>query len=290
MNPKAQRATSSSVRFSHVVQASRLRSFPIPAGGTHALSIRAAAPLSAISHQSSVLGRSAAPAFTLLEVLVASAIMGIVMFVLVSTANTSLQLWRGTTEKIAVNREGRTGMALLAWDLQNIIQPTNTALRPHINVQNISGNSATEPVLRFLTLKPTDYQQQPQDLGDVCYVEYRYTNNSLMRAFVGSADTFASLQVGEFPPVNDSDFQTLVPNVYACKFWGLQSVGSDVTYDNKGRQSLPAQSLRSIEYRIGVLDQKLMKLYKSGVQLVPKQLSESLRWYQAIQTVSPPVP
>lgn len=244
-----------------------------------------------IPHFACPISPNRSAAFTLLEVLVASAIMGIVMFVLVSTANTSLQLWRGTTEKIAIDREGRAGLALLAWDLQNIIQPTNNALRPWINTNRFNGPSASFPVLRFLTLKPSDYQTNAADLGDVCYVEYRFTNRSLMRAFIGSSNTFASLRAGNLPTPTEADFQVLIPNVWTCKFWGTDSRDTNITYANDGRQSTNAQTLRSIEYRLGILDQKFMKLYtgQGGENLALAQQTNGIRWYQAIQPVPPPV-
>jgi hypothetical protein len=216
--------------------------------------------------------------------------MGIVMFVLVSTANTSLQLWRGTSEKMAKDREGRSGLALLAWDLQNIVQPTNLTLRPWINTNNIGGNATAQPVLRFLTLKPTDYQTDPAtDLGDVCYVEYRFTNNSLARAFVSSSNTFSNLLTGSLPPSPpDSQFETLIPNVWSFKFWGLESTNTNVAYNSStGQQTSTNQTLRSIEYRLGLLDQKHMRLHRQNNLPAPVRDS-SLRWYQAIQPISPP--
>jgi hypothetical protein len=217
--------------------------------------------------------------------------MGIVMFVLVSTANTSLQLWRGTSEKMAVDREGRSGLALLAWDLQNIVQPTNLALRPWINTNIFNSGTANAPVLRFLTLKPADYQDPATDFGDVCYVEYRFTNYSLIRAFVGSRDTFTSLQGGSFPNPAQNRFETLATNIWICKFWGLQDSAAMVGYNaGSGQQSVTNQNLRSVEYRLGILDQKFMKLYRNNSALAAAQETNGIRWYQGIQPVPPPVP
>ncbi len=240
------------------------------------------------------LYRKAPSAFTLLEILVASAIMGIVIFVLVSTANTSMRLWRGTSEKMAVDREGRSGMALLAWDLQNILQPTNLAIRPWINTNIITNGSGSFPMLRFLTLKPIDYQTGTNDQGDICYVEYRLTNHTLERAFVSSSLTFAAITNSppRFPTPSASDFEVLVPNVWRFKIWGLQAGNSHVGYSpSTGQQILPADILRSVEYRIGVLDQKYMRLHRESPASLPANLRDSsLRWYQAIQHISAPIP
>jgi hypothetical protein len=229
-------------------------------------------------------------AFSILEVLVASAIMGIVMFVLVSTANTTLQLWRVSSEKIAVDREGRSGLALLAWDLQNIVQPTNLALRPWIYTNIVVNGSAPIPILSFLTRKPADYQHPSDDLGDVCYVEYRYTNYSITRAFVGSSNTFSAIRSGAFPTNFATNFETLATNVWRIKLWGLPSTNANIAYGSTGQQSAAGESLRAIEYRLGILDGKYMKLYSApnGDKLAAAQNFQSLRWYQGIQPVSPP--
>ena len=235
-------------------------------------------PLPATRHS-----RSAA--FTLLEVLVASAIMGIVMFVLVSTANTSLQLWRGTSEKIAVDREGRSGMALLAWDLQNILQPANNSLRPKLDT---NGNAATP--LRFLTLKPADYQGLNSGFGDVCYVEYRFESNALKRGFLSSNATWSHLSAGNMPPTTSipaNQFETLMTNMMQFRVWGYESDGVSITYSG-GDQTSFNQILRSIEYRAEVVDQKFMKLYRSSPALAEAQRYQSRKYYQAIQPVPPP--
>jgi prepilin-type N-terminal cleavage/methylation domain-containing protein len=297
MNPKAQHAASSSARFSHVAQASRLRSWPNPAGGTPALP--SSAPLSSISYRSPVescafysirllSSERRAAAFTLLEVLVASAIMGIVMFVLVSTANTSMQLWRNSSEKIAVDREGRTGLSILAWDLQNLIQPQNTNLRPKLQT-----NGNADIPLRFLTLKPSDYQNTNTDFGDVCFVEYRYSNYAILRRFVGSAATFASLRNGELPTnnVQASEFQVLATNVWQFRVWGHQSTSQLVEYNDSGDQrNYTNQLLRSIEYRVEAYDSKYMQMYRDNPQLAQAQGYKSRKYFQAIQPVPPPNP
>ncbi len=229
-----------------------------------------------------------AAAFTLLEVLVASAIMGIVMFVLVSTANTSMQLWRNSSEKIAVDREGRTGLSILAWDLQNLIQPQNTNLRPKLQT-----NGNADIPLRFLTLKPSDYQNTNTDFGDVCFVEYRYSNYAILRRFVGSAATFASLRNGELPTnnVQASEFQVLATNVWQFRVWGHQSTSQLVEYNDSGDQrNYTNQLLRSIEYRVEAYDSKYMQMYRDNPQLAQAQGYKSRKYFQAIQPVPPPNP
>jgi hypothetical protein len=209
------------------------------------------------------------------------------MFVLVSTANTSLQLWRGTSEKMAVDREGRSGMSLLAWDLQNIVQPANITLRPQIQTTTANNPPPAVP-LRFLTRKPRDYQNTNSDLSDICFVEYRFENNSIRRGFVGSNATLAAItnSVPRFP--TPLSYEVLATNLYQFRAWGYQSNSLPVTYSPQGIQTDPNQVLRSIEYRMEVVDQKFMKMYRTNSQLATAQGYKSRKFFQAIEEVSPP--
>lgn len=154
----------------------------------------------------------AAGGFTLIELLVSSAILGIVMFILLSTLTTSLSLWRTTEANISSDREGRSANLLLAQDLANAIMPTNPALWPQV----------TPNSLRFLTVRSPEYQGGTNGMGDLCFVEYRVgqdttssTTNfvALTRNFVGSAATYAALKNGSFPAVDPTRAQLLAANV-----------------------------------------------------------------------------
>jgi len=272
--------------------------------------------------------------------------MGIVMFVLVSTANTSLQLWRGTSEKIAVDREGRMGLHLLAYDLDHIVIPswplprtitiTNTApelsmfsttersnfarftnFLPRVQTNN---NSPDTIRLAFLVQKPRDYQTNPAtDLGDVCYVEYRFFSNALWRAFAGSGTTFSNISLSNrlpvFPsPTDDpSRWQALATNLYQFRVWGhsdnsaapsFNNFGARTTFSNFWRlareevvtvgnatqtnRTFAYNPLAGIEYQMEVVDQKFMKMYRSNPQLAEAMRYRSRKYYQAMQPVQAP--
>lgn len=128
--------------------------------------------------------QSRSPAgFSLLEVLVASAVLSIVLMILLGALSTSLSLWRTTESKVAADREGRAAELMMADDLASVVVPVNPDLWPRID-----GDS-----LQFLTLKPTDYQSKKgNNTGDICFVEYRFDrgNHALMRRFYSSEQTF----------------------------------------------------------------------------------------------------
>ena len=132
-------------------------------------------------------GQAEAPAFTLLELLVSMAVMSILLLVLLQTTATSLNMWRASERKISAGREGRGAIQLIDQDFKGMIAPANPALRPAMVGQ-------TE--FRFLTLKPLDFQDTNTaagNVGDVCFVEYRFANNAMERGSVDSKLTFDAL-------------------------------------------------------------------------------------------------
>ena len=156
--------------------------------------------------------RHASSGFTLLEVLVASAVLGMVMVILLGSVTTSLSIWRNTEANMAADREGRSAFQILAADLANAVVPTNPAMWP----ASVSNGT----VLRFLTLKPADYQNAAGgDTGDVCFVEYTVRSNALLRAFVGSSATFSALSAGAFPsaPTPQLLATNIISNTIALK-------------------------------------------------------------------------
>lgn len=146
--------------------------------------------------------------FSLIEVLVASAVLSIIMTILLGTLSTSMSLWRNTENKLAADREGRAAEQLLALDLANAVVPVQPALWPRVEDES----------LQFLTAKPTDYQdREAGDVGDVCYVEYRVAEDgfSLLRRFEGSKWTYENvLAKSEFPaPGSAGEPQILATNI-----------------------------------------------------------------------------
>ncbi|MBU3664495.1 MAG: prepilin-type N-terminal cleavage/methylation domain-containing protein [Chthoniobacterales bacterium] len=142
-------------------------------------------------------------AFSLVEVLVASAVMGILMMILLGTMGATLSLWRTGERKISADREGRALQLMLMQDLRNVVMPRSPALWPRVvsNGANIH--------LQFLALLPTDYQTNPSDAGDICFIDYALVpgERRLMRSFKGSAETLAVLQAGSFPAPSTNSAQ-----------------------------------------------------------------------------------
>ncbi len=158
--------------------------------------------------------RQSRAGFSLIEVLVASAVLGIVMTILLGTLTTSLGIWRNTEGKVAADREARAAELLMMQDLSGVVMPANPDLWPRV-ITN-SGVVA----LRFLTTKPQEYQSSGAgNTGDVCFVEYTLSpdKDALLRRFLGSAETYNSIiSGGAFPPSTDpSRSQVLATNLLA---------------------------------------------------------------------------
>ena len=137
--------------------------------------------------------RRLSAAFTLIEVLVSSAVMAIVLAVMFSARSTSMSLGRNTDNKIISDREARAAHLMLRRDLASVVVPAAANLWPRLATNNGT------VFLQFLTASPSD--AQPSDapnVGDVCYVEYSIPRGTdkVMRFALGSEETFQSIIQG----------------------------------------------------------------------------------------------
>jgi prepilin-type N-terminal cleavage/methylation domain-containing protein len=173
-------------------------------------------------------------AFTLLEVLVTCAVLGLLLAILLSIFSASLTLWRDTDSKIYADREARAARLQISQDLSNAILPSNstTTLWPQVTTQ---GNAV---YLQFLTKADANYQTEEGDSGDICFVEYAINSDSktLTRRFLGSQRTYNDiLLTGRFPspgsgPNEEAQMlaSNLLPeNAYAIR--GLENLEGEMS-------------------------------------------------------------
>lgn len=160
------------------------------------------------------------PAFSLLEVLVAMAVLSVVMLILLQTTAASLGLWKHSENKIAATKEGRAATLAMAQDLQNMVVPASPSLWPKARPQSLA----------FLVARPPDYQSGASNAGDVCFVEYRVVYEQ-QRSFIerGEAESGATLRAltnnpPRFPVA--SNFQMLATNVFSIGWKLLDARGS----------------------------------------------------------------
>jgi prepilin-type N-terminal cleavage/methylation domain-containing protein len=159
-------------------------------------------------------------AFTLVELLVAMAVMTILLVIMLEVTASTLNIWRNSEGKMAAGREGEGALQLIRQDLQSILMPTNTNLWPQV----VGTNG-----VRFLALKPSDFQATGGGNGDVCFVEYRFQSNAIERGSADSEETFRSLTNNPVPafPVA-TNFQMVATNVVNANWSALMSDGNPV--------------------------------------------------------------
>jgi hypothetical protein len=138
-------------------------------------------------------------------------VLSVVLSALLTVLSSGLTLWGNTQGKIEVDTEGRSGALLLMQDIDSIVVPASIKLWPS------TGRSQGAPYFRFLTLKPSDYQDFDggDNVGDVCYVEYFFADEgTLMRRFYSSKWTYENiLKTGEFPEPGVEGAQLLSTNL-----------------------------------------------------------------------------
>jgi prepilin-type N-terminal cleavage/methylation domain-containing protein len=146
----------------------------------------------------------AARGFTLLELLVSSAILSLVLAIILGMMTTTIGLWRNTDNAIAADREGRSANLLLYDELSSAFVPhSKPALWPRV--------ASNGTFLAFLTRKPSGYQGGAA--GEIVYVEYLVESNALKRRMVGSGATYAAMLNGTTPSSALPPPQVLATNI-----------------------------------------------------------------------------
>lgn len=192
-------------------------------------------------------------AFTLLELLVSSAIIGLMMMVLLTAASTSLGVWRGAENRISVDREGRNGLALMADDLANVIVLPASAPQPKF------GHWEHYVFMEFPVLRPRDYQDSgTANGGDICYVRYKYNSDEkkVSRSHVDSAATFTALRANAAP--GETTYEMLATNVTDFNI---------NTYAADGTRTTVQSDIATVSISMGVAERQEVENLRSGVSL-----------------------
>ncbi len=111
------------------------------------------------------------PAFTLLELLVAMAVLSLLVVVLMGMVDSATKLWRANENRVESYREARAALNLIAGDLKVALSSKNTNYFS-TNIASEFGASTTDGAIFFLAALPQSSQDQGSSLGDVCQVGY----------------------------------------------------------------------------------------------------------------------
>lgn len=149
--------------------------------------------------------------FTLVELLVSSAVLAIVLAILLGTMTASLGIWRTTGGAAAADREGRSANILLLNELRSAVVPQGVPeLWPKV--------ASNGTYLGFLTRKPAGYQDiEDGEVGQVCFVEYLVESNALKRRFVGSRETRDAMVQQQLPTNSTNKFHVLATNIITAE-------------------------------------------------------------------------
>ena len=149
--------------------------------------------------------------FTLVELLVSSAVLTIVLAILLGTMTASLGIWRTTGGAAAADREGRSANILLMSELRSAVVPAGVP-----EFWPLVGPEGT--YLGFLTRKPAGYQDiESGEVGQVCFVEYLVESNALKRRFVGSKATRDAMVQQRLPTNSGGSYQVLATNIITAE-------------------------------------------------------------------------
>jgi GxxExxY protein len=154
-------------------------------------------------------------AFTLLELLVAMAVLAILVVMMMGLVSSATALWRQSENRAEAYREARAAMTIMARDLQNTIASTNTNLFrvnagafSHLGGSDIITDPSNASAIFFHAAMPKSAQDSTASKSDVCQVGYfiafdrtAMSSNSpgfqktmnLYRYFLSSDPTFANL-------------------------------------------------------------------------------------------------
>lgn len=197
--------------------------------------------------------------FTLLELLVSSALIGVVMMILLVTTTGSLNIWRNSEDAIAVDREGRNAMSLMADDLAAML-PVSAGAPEYLLPRFATWDDLV--FMEFLVLRPRDYQAAGGgNYGDLCYVRYRYRDDKIERATADSAETFAAL-AQQTRPAPDN-FEVLSENLPG---FFIGAYGADGRRLNPEGNPSDIRATHLIDLSLSSVDRDEMEARRRGVQ------------------------
>jgi prepilin-type N-terminal cleavage/methylation domain-containing protein len=210
-----------------------------------------------------------AAGFTLLELLVSAAMIGVIMMIMLTATSTSMVIWRNSERAIAVDREGRNAIALISDDFASMLPVAKDAtdfMQPRLGVwQDLV-------FAEFFVLRPRDYQAEGGgNDGDICYVRYRYRDNKIERAQADSAETYEALRNDKAP--TPSNFEILSENLPQFTINAYDEFGVQLKPENN---SADIKRVRFAAVSLGSADADEARNLEQGVTLKERGTSSEL--------------
>ena len=198
--------------------------------------------------------------FTLLELLVALAVLSLLIIMLMSMVDSGAKLWRENENRVEAYREARAALGMIERDLRNALAMNDTnfirlnaSAFTNLQEADVQKDTNRASAIFFLSAQPAAAQDLAANKGDVCEVGYflGYGNSSagpvasgggksmnLYRYFRSSDGTFTNLTNGAaslFTNVTITGAETdlLARNIRAFRLvpYHLDALGNCVAYN-----------------------------------------------------------
>lgn len=117
--------------------------------------------------------RTGSHAFTLLEVLVAVTVLGLLVVLLMGLVDSATKLWRANENRVETYREARVALNMIASELRSIVPSTNSA---YFFLENSNNNEDSK--IGFLSAMPLS-SQDADSKSEVCAVGYFLAEGNL---------------------------------------------------------------------------------------------------------------
>lgn len=208
-------------------------------------------------------------AFSVLELLVAMAVLSVLIVLMMNMVDSATKLWRQTENSVDAYREARAAMTVMARDLQYAVVGTNYGwIRFNVNSGAATTNYGSN--VFFLTSLPLNAQKSDSK-SDICEVGYflgldrtaASTNRSLnlYRYFRSSDQTFSNLSNSNpfsSVAIGATGEELLARNIVAMKITPVSTNSSgqwDTTYNPTKEAPLP----QLVEISLTAINQDLAK-------------------------------
>lgn len=129
-----------------------------------------------------------APAFTVVEILIASAIMAVLVAVILGITSSVLTAWNNASNSLSRNFESRVSLDLIVQDLEAALFRSDGSIWMVSQAQPVTNDAignGTFEYLKFFTVAP----DRPEGPGDVSAVAYFVANRNPFGSSTGSGTT-----------------------------------------------------------------------------------------------------
>lgn len=162
-----------------------------------------------------------AKGFTILELLVAMAVLAILVVMLLGIVDSATKLWRGSESRVDSYREARAALSLLARDLQSAIPTTNTnyfRVDDSTLLPNGASSGSNASTIFFMAALPTNAQWADglTNKSDLCQVGYFV---GLGKTSVAQDSTvIKTMNLYRYFIASDDSYKAIVTNFGAVPF------------------------------------------------------------------------